>query len=122
MDKEVKNRWLSISKCKFNIPKPMDYKDYTVAMYISVESIDRPDNQDGSIDVIFKGKATGEIIVKDEFDKVYIKTDKRSQSQKLRGQIFNEGDDYDETMQVIRHLYNPYIKELIEKYKKGEIE
>jgi len=121
-DKQVKNRWLSISKSKFNISKPLDYKDYTVALFISVESIDRPDNQDGTIDVIFKAKATGELIIKDEQDRMIAKADKRSQSQKLRGQIFNQGLDYESTMTKIRHLFEPYILDLLDKYDRGEIE
>jgi hypothetical protein len=62
------------------------------------------------------------MIIKDEHDKIYAKADKRSQSKKLRGQIHNEGRDYDYDMDKIRHLYNPYIIDLIEKCRSGEIE
>jgi hypothetical protein len=123
MKKEVKNRWLQINRCKFNIPDPLDYKSYTVAMFIDIKDIARPDNDDGTLDIVYKAKATGELIVQDEHKKVYIKTDKRSQSQKLRAQIIATNDTdqedtehYKDMMIDIRHFY-PEIKNFIKKLK-----
>jgi len=123
MNKKVKNRWLAVSKCKFNIPNSLDYADYTIAMMITITDISRPDNDDGTLDIVFKGKASGELVIKDKFGKVYIKADKTSQSKKLRGQIvqdldipdnFDQVQWYDYIMTKIRHYY-PEIKALIKK-------
>ena len=122
-EKEVKNRWFVINRCKFNIDKAMDYKDYTVALYVSVNDISRPDNEDGTIDIIFKAKATGEMIVKDEFEKIVVKADKSSQSYKLRGQVvqdldipdnYTPVDWYNWFMDKLRHYY-PEVKAYIKK-------
>ena len=143
--KQVKNRWLSISKCKINIPKLLDYKSYSIALMVDVYSIDRPDLNEGDtikdengndkkvmyVDVIYKAKATGELIISDEHDKVYIKTDKRSQSQLLRGQIINTckvdipvDEHYKKKMIQLRHfwyLIDNYLDTLELKEKAGEL-
>jgi len=116
-EKEVKNRWFEIGKCKFNIDKPLAYKEYAIGLIVSVNNIARPDNEDGSIDIVYKSKACGELVINNEFNKMYIKADKKSQSQKLHGQIMLEErlpgcekmDDeeyYKYVMQKIRHYYS----------------
>ena len=132
MSKEVKNRWLDIKKCRFNIKDPLDYKDYAIALMISVNNIARPDNEDGTVDVEFKAKACGTLIIKDEFDKIIVKSDKRSQGQLLHHQIvLNEDrlpdcdkmdreDYYKFVMQKIRH-YCPMILKMIPEWDKENL-
>ena len=122
-EKEVKHRWLAITKCRFNIPKDLDYKDYSIAMMITVTEPSYPDNDDGTKDAVYKAKASGELIIKDEFDKVYIKSDRRSKSQLFRGQVVQDldiPDNYTPTdwynwfMDKLRHYY-PEVKAYIKK-------
>jgi hypothetical protein len=129
MDKKVKNRWLKINSkgMLFNLPENIKLErdmTYPIAINIDIVDIQSPSNHDGTIDVKYIGQGTGELVVndKDKKETVMIKVDKRKQSYKLRGQIHNEGRDYDYDMEKIRHLYNPYIIDLIEKLRKGEIE
>ena len=109
MEKKVNNRYLVINKSQFNIDRPLDYKDYTIAMFISVTDISRPDNQDGSIDIVFKAKATGELIIKDEFDKVYIKSDKKSLSQRFRFALYN----FNESNMDNKEFYNWFMGKML---------
>ncbi len=142
MKKQIKNRWLHIAASKFNLPadKPLDYKEYAVGLMISVNDISHPDQEEGDIvndeevmfvDKIYKAKVIGDLVIKGEFDKVYIKSDKRSDSQLLRGQIINTckkdiplADHYHERMIKLRHfwyLIDPYLDELDKKEKEGKL-
>jgi hypothetical protein len=135
---DVKNRWLKIDGrglC-FNLPPNLKFerdKTYPVALNIDIKDIQSPSNDDGSMDVKYVGKATGELVVndKDAKDTVMLKVDKRRQSQKLRGQIVNTckgekdvDDHYDERMTLLRHfwyLIDPYLDQLKEKENNGEL-
>ena len=123
MEKKVKNRWFELKKCRFNIPQPLDYADYSVALMVTITDVSRPDNDDGTLDIVFKGKASGELIIKDKFDKVYIKADRSSQSYRFRSQVvqdldipsnYTPVDWYNYIMDKLRHYY-PEIKAYIKK-------
>ena len=126
---EVKNYWLKIEGkgLKFNIPKDLVFKkDNSYPMAFMVDIIDdrHPTNQDGTEDCIYVGRSTGQLKVYEDGSKktIMLHVDKRSQSKKLRGQIFNQGRHYDSDMVAIRHLYTEHIIPLIDKLKSGEID
>jgi hypothetical protein len=135
---EVKNRWLKIDgrSLSFNLPSGMKFerdKTYPVALNIDIKDIQSPSNEDGTYDVKYVGKATGELVVndKDKRDTIMLKVDKRRQSQKLRGQIVNTckgekdvDEHYNERMTLLRHfwyLIDPYLDKLKEKEDRGDL-
>lgn len=147
MKKQIKNRWLHIAASKHNLPadKTLDYKEYAIGLMISIDDISHPDQHEGDIvkdgkgedekvmfvDKIYKAKVIGDLVIKDEFEKIYIKSDKRSDSQLLRGQIINTckkdiplADHYHDRMILLRHfwyLIDPYLDELDKKEKEGKL-
>ena len=113
-------------KINFN-PNECDFLDdhtYPVAIMVDVvgESIDN--NHDGTFNRTVKAKCNGQIKVYDsgKTKTVKLNIDKRKNSQIFRQQIELEGYNYEDVMPIIRHLFRPYIVDLIDKHKKGEIE
>lgn len=128
--KEIKSHFLKIDgrSLKINFdPNDCDFEDghtYPVAIMVDITGDGTDDNFDGTHNRTVKAKCNGQIKVYDsgKTKTVKLSIDKRKNSQLFRGQIINCGYDYEETMPIIRHLFAPHIIQLIEKYKKGEIE
>lgn len=119
---EQKGRSVKVSSFKAPIDIKLERgKSYTLAMFCDLVDIQSPDNFDGSYDVVYVLKPTGELHIKDEGKKIITKIDKRRQSQKLRAQIvmsnetdMDDDEYYNRVMIKIRHYY-PEIKALIVK-------
>lgn len=141
LKKKVKLRWLQINKCKIEIPREMSYKEYAIALMITVDNIERPDQHEGFteggekfmfVDVVYKAKVLpGDIVIKDEYDKIYAKARKGSMSQVLRNAIRNNctssadlNDYYKEIMSGFIDFCPElieYLEELKLKKAKGEL-
>jgi len=108
------------------ITEPLEIgKNYTILITADCNSITKQNNEDGSFTYKHKLKQLTAEITKDNGEVIKVK-DKRSQSQKLRGQLWAigeekglNGDEYYEAKMIkIRH-YLPEIINFIDKYEKA---
>jgi hypothetical protein len=91
MEKPKHEYYIKFSGQKFEMPKALDYKDFTIATRGTVTDISKKDNDDGTFKFIHTYKPYY-IAVTDEHDKVYVKADKRSKSKRQRFGIINLND------------------------------
>jgi len=80
------------------LSKALDYKRYMAGIEFDVDKISKKDKQDGSFDFEYKGKMTGNIVIRSEENKIY-GTGKKSSSSKLRARLWHyyRQKDYDLT-------------------------
>jgi len=82
--------------------------DYDLSLVVNVYAIEKRSNQNGSYDLVFKAKPTGQGEIKtDKGEKIIAPVRGESLSKKMRNAIFTCGEDYDIIMpKMIANLDN----------------
>ena len=70
------------------LPKALEYKRYMAGIEFDINKISKKDRQDGSFDFEYKGKMTGNLVIRSEEKKIY-GTGKKSPSSKLRARLWH---------------------------------
>jgi len=108
-----------ISRCKINIPEALDYSNYELKTRVDVTSIEHKDNNDGTVDVLYKIKSCGVAEFTDQMSKKTRGIKKGSQSQKTRFSvaIYHEEHLGEENYEFIHHDLDEFYSQFQQKLR-----
>jgi len=125
-DLKINERKIKINASTFHLEKDIILErdlTYPIGLMVDITEIRTPSNFDGTVDLIYVAKPTGELVIKTEEGRRTYVVDKRRQSQKLRAQIIMSNDTnlddeeyYQMMMTKLRHYWD-LIKIQIEKWE-----
>lgn len=85
---EINERILKLTGTA-NLPRDLQIgHDYTIALQVNVNASETRNNEDGTCDVIFKCRPTGEIIITKDYGEKMVLKSRNSVSKRIRNSLF----------------------------------
>ena len=104
------------------LPEPLKMKhDYAIGVIINITERAEKDRDDGTVDIIYKGRLCGAVAIEKDFGKKIFANYRASPSKKLRQRIWNlwaekEEGDFDKYYEKVMAQIISNLDDIIEKY------